>query len=56
MPDAEIAKLLANYTRMQGKLQKQRSEIARLTQVVEALRKSNKELLTDIKWMRGENT
>lgn len=54
MTDVEVAKLLANYKGMQGKLQKQRNEIARLTQKVEALRKANKELLADVKWLRGE--
>lgn len=54
MRDAEIETLLENYKRMQGKLQKQRNEIARLSQKVEALLKSNKALLADIKWMRGE--
>jgi len=54
MTEAEIAKLLTNYKRVQGKLQKQRNEIARLTQKVEALQKSNRDLLRDIKWMRGE--
>jgi peptidoglycan hydrolase CwlO-like protein len=54
MTDAEITKLVANCKGMQGKLQKQRNEIARLNQKVEALQKANRDLLKDIKWMRGE--
>tara|TARA_B110000908_G_scaffold59516_1_gene72244 strand:+ start:181 stop:357 length:177 start_codon:yes stop_codon:yes gene_type:complete len=40
--------------RLQEKKQKQRNEIARLTQKLAAATKENKALLADIKWMRGE--
>ncbi len=39
---------------LQSKNAKQRDEITRLTRQVEALRKANAKLLSDLKWMRGE--
>jgi ABC-type transporter Mla subunit MlaD len=56
MPSAEdkLEKLNANFSRLQVKNQKQRTEIARLTQHVEALMADKQSLLADIKWMRGE--
>ena len=47
MNDALVEKL-------QSKIVKQRTEIARLTQRLEQLTKEKSELLKDIKWMRGE--
>jgi ABC-type transporter Mla subunit MlaD len=56
MPSAEdkLEKLNANFSRLQAKNQKQRTEIARLTQHVEALMADKQSLLADVKWMRGE--
>jgi hypothetical protein len=39
---------------LQSKNAKQRDEITRLTRQVEALRKANAKLLSDLKWMRGK--
>ena len=39
---------------LKSKIQKQRNEIARLTQKLEALTKDKAELTKDIQWMRGE--
>jgi septal ring factor EnvC (AmiA/AmiB activator) len=41
-------------SKLQSKIAIQRTEIARLTQKLEALTKEKSELLRDIKWMRGE--
>lgn len=43
-----------NESRLQSKLAKQRTEIARLTQRNEQLVKQNLKLIDEIKWMRGE--
>lgn len=40
--------------RLQSLCAKQRTEIARLTQLNEKLVEDNRRLLNDIKWMRGE--
>lgn len=42
--------------RLQSKIDKQTAEISRLIRQVEALRKANAKLLTDLKWMRGEKS
>ena len=39
---------------IEKKLDKQRNEIARLTQLVDKLNREKKELLSDLKWIRGE--
>lgn len=39
---------------IEKKLDKQRNEIARLTQLVDKLTREKKELLSDLKWIRGE--
>tara|TARA_R110002153_G_scaffold191042_1_gene343928 strand:- start:1332 stop:1592 length:261 start_codon:yes stop_codon:yes gene_type:complete len=39
---------------LKSKISIQRTEIARLTQKLEKLTKEKSELLTDIKWLRGE--
>jgi hypothetical protein len=39
---------------LKSKISIQRNEIARLTQKLERLTKEKSELLTDIKWLRGE--
>ena len=56
MPTVEekLEKLNANFSRLQVKNNKQRSEIARLTQQLEAVMRDKKALLADIKWLRGE--
>tara|TARA_R110002153_G_scaffold15268_2_gene54674 strand:- start:1061 stop:1213 length:153 start_codon:yes stop_codon:yes gene_type:complete len=41
-------------SKMKSKLAKQRTEIARLTQRLEAATKEKTDLVRDIKWMRGE--
>lgn len=43
-----------NEVKMQSKLAKQTSEIARLTQKLEKVTKEKSDLLSEIKWMRGE--
>tara|TARA_R110000851_G_scaffold29327_2_gene80851 strand:+ start:1093 stop:1245 length:153 start_codon:yes stop_codon:yes gene_type:complete len=43
-------------SKMRSKLVKQRTEIARLTQRLEAATKEKSDLVRDIKWMRGEKT
>jgi uncharacterized coiled-coil protein SlyX len=40
--------------KLNGKIVKQRTEIARLTMKLEAVTKEKAELLRDLKWMRGE--
>jgi hypothetical protein len=40
--------------KMQSKLAKQTSEIARLLQKLEKVTKEKSDLLSEIKWMRGE--
>jgi hypothetical protein len=50
----KMAKLNANFSRLQVKNTKQRTEIARLTQKLEAVTSDKQALLADIKWMRGE--
>lgn len=52
--EEKLAQINANFSRLQVKSNKQRTEIARLTQHVEALMADKKALLADIKWMRGE--
>tara|TARA_R110000803_G_scaffold50846_4_gene105432 strand:- start:1220 stop:1366 length:147 start_codon:yes stop_codon:yes gene_type:complete len=47
MKDAFVEKL-------QNKIVKQRTEIARLTMKLETATKEKAELLRDLKWMRGE--
>ena len=42
-------------TQLRRKIDKQRTEIARLTQKLERVTKEKTELLRDIKWMRGEH-
>lgn len=56
MPTVEekLEKINANFSRLQVKNNKQRSEIARLTQQLEAVMRDKKALLADIKWLRGE--
>ena len=39
---------------LRSKIQKQRNEIARLTQKLEAATKDKAALTKDLKWMRGE--
>jgi len=39
---------------LQSKISVQRSEIARITQALEAATKEKSALLADIKWMRGD--
>ena len=39
---------------LRSKIQKQRNEIARLTQKLEAANKERAALTKDIQWMRGE--
>ena len=41
-------------SKLKSKLAKQRTEIARLTQRLEAATKEKSGLVRDIKWMRGE--
>jgi len=40
--------------KLQNKIVKQRTEIARLTQKLETATREKSELLRDLKWMRGE--
>jgi len=41
-------------TTLKSKMAKQRNEIARLTQLVEQLQTEKAKLLSDLKWIRGE--
>jgi len=52
--EKELMRLKQSYSALQSKAATQRNEIARLTQLVEGLRASNKKLTSDLKWMRGE--
>ena len=45
---------MENKTTLQSKLDKQRAEIARLTEENRKLKTDKAKLLEDIKWMRGE--
>ena len=40
--------------RLRAKMAKQRTEVARLTQKLEAVTSDKMALLKDVKWMRGE--
>ena len=49
----ELVRLKQQFAKLQAKANKQRNEIARLTQAVEQLQKDKASLLADLKW-KGE--
>jgi len=51
----ELGRLKQQFDKLQAKANKQRNEIARLTQAVEQLQKDKASLLADLKWIRGEH-